>query len=128
MYVILPLHLLVIWQSFECTLSPSSPYITWHPASSSLLDHSILFSSSKRALSSTSTSICLPFSAASIRLSTTLLCFASLYNVILIDTTSGLSAASCSMLRNGVMLSNGKDSSTSWFITLSSSLSPGSRA
>ncbi len=48
----------------QCVFNPTSPYITWQPAFSSFFAQTILFSSSKRAFSSTSTDTCFPFSAA----------------------------------------------------------------
>lgn len=64
------------------------------PASSNCLDHSILFSSSNLAFNSTRIVTSFPFSAASIKDAMILLCFATRYNVILIETTSLSSAAS----------------------------------
>ena len=114
MYWILPPSFLVMRQSFEWTLSPSTPYTTWQPASSRVRLHSILFSSSNLALSSTSTSTCLPFSAASTSASTTLEFFARRYKVILIAFTFGSLAASWRRFRNGLMLSYGYERSTSF--------------
>ena len=111
-----PSCILVIRHSFECTFNLSKPYRIRHPASSSLLDQPILFFSSNLARSSTSTSTSLPFSAARIRASTTLLSFATRYSVIFRDTTSGSSAASYNNRKNGFILSYGKNNrrSFSW--------------
>ena len=55
----------------QCVFRPTTPYTTWQPARSSAFAHLMFACSSKRALISTSTTTCLPASAASISASTT---------------------------------------------------------
>ncbi len=77
----------------ECVLRPTRPYTTWTPSRSSALAQPMLLSSSKRALSSSSTATCLPLAAASMSASTTGALRPTRYSVVLMASTSGSSAA-----------------------------------
>src|SRR5215472_18712975 len=77
----------------QCVLSPTNPYVTWQPTSSSLCTQAMLASSSPRALISTTTTTCLPASAASIRASTISESPLVRYRVCLIASTRGSAAA-----------------------------------
>src|SRR5580658_6521493 len=77
----------------QCVLSPTNPKTTWQPACSSLRTQPILASSSPRALISTTTTTCLPASAASISASTISESPLVRYSVCLIASTLGSAAA-----------------------------------
>src|SRR5215469_8031007 len=77
----------------QCVLSPTNPYTTWQPACSSLRAQAMFASSSPLALISTTTTTCLPASAASIRASTISESPLVLYSVCLIASTRGSAAA-----------------------------------
>src|SRR5215469_5293666 len=77
----------------QCVLSPTNPYTTWQPASSSLWAHAMLASSSPLALISTTTTTCLPASAALMSASTISESPLVRYSVCLIASTLGSAAA-----------------------------------
>src|SRR5215472_9948688 len=77
----------------QCVFSPTNPYTTWQPASSSLRAQAMLASSSPLALISTTTTTCLPTSAALTSASTISESPLVLYSVCLIASTLGSSAA-----------------------------------
>ena len=74
-------------------LSPGMPCTTCAPTSSSARDQRMFRRSSKRALSSTRQTACLPFSAASISDGTSAESSEVRYTVILIASTFGSSTA-----------------------------------
>src|SRR5215472_5566537 len=77
----------------QCVFSPTNPYTTWQPASSSLRAQLMLASSSPLALISTTTTTCLPAPAASISASTISESPLVRYSVCLIASTRGSAAA-----------------------------------
>ena len=60
-----------MWVIFECTFNPSTPKMTWMPASCIFFDQLMFDASSKRASSSMTTVTFLPLRAAQIRACTT---------------------------------------------------------
>src|SRR5580704_641777 len=77
----------------QCVFSPTMPYTTWQPASSSLCTQAMLARSSPRALISTTTTTCLPASAASMSASTISESPLVRYSVCLMARTLGSAAA-----------------------------------
>src|ERR1700733_12243603 len=88
----------------QCVFSPTKPYTTWQPASSSLCAHAMLARSSNLALISTTTTTCLPASAASMSASTISESPLVRYSVCLIASTRGSAAAETT--RRSVLAAN----------------------
>ena len=80
----------------QCVFRPRNPQTTWQPACSSLCAQAMFARSSPRALISTTTTTCLPASAASMSASTISESPLVRYKVCLIASTRGSAAADTS--------------------------------